>query len=154
VGLVKEGIYPMCNTERISSRDVAQMLNMSHEDIVLVIERDCMGFDLSQVGQLHRKSWMAWGMVVRFGLELGFYAGNEGDCDEYFMIPKGFALLMMNLPGPSTIEFKLKYIKAFEDMKKHLEGDTGRQEETRERIQSWKQRAHMGGDGRTTCRDL
>lgn len=92
-----------------TSLRVAEIFDKEHKNIIRDIEKiiDDMksrGSDLS---------------CQMFALST--YKNRGKDYKQYLLTQDGFTLLAMGFTGPKALEFKLAYIKAFNEMKKELE---------------------------------
>lgn len=91
-----------------TSRKVAEFFEKEHKhvirDIENLIEKDGLNFELNS-------------MFI-----LSTYKDTyKRDKKQYLLTQDGFTLLAMGFTGPKALEFKLAYIKAFNEMKKELE---------------------------------
>lgn len=102
-----------------SSREVAERFNKDHKDVMVKIE----GKD-----RLNRKreAGLIDGILERgFPLAKYFikstYENRGKNYDEYLMTRDGLSLLVMGFTGDDALEWKLKYIDAFNKMEQLLQ---------------------------------
>ncbi len=90
-----------------TSRKVAEIFEKEHKNVIRDIERIIdteLNFELSE-------------MFI-----LDTYKDSTGrTLKQYLITQDGFSLLVMGFTGAKALEFKLAYIKAFNEMKKELE---------------------------------
>lgn len=91
-----------------TSRKVAEFFEKEHKNVIRdienLIEKDGLNFELNS-------------MFI-----LSTYKDTyQRDKKQYLLTQDGFTLLAMGFTGPKALEFKLAYIKAFNEMKKELE---------------------------------
>lgn len=88
---------------------MAEIFDKRHDNVVRDIEKliDDMKPDASDL-----RSQM---------FTLSTYKNRGKDYKQYLLTQDGFTLLAMGFTGPKALEFKLAYIKAFNEMKKELE---------------------------------
>jgi len=88
----------------VSSREVAYNFGKRHGDVIAKIE------DLIKT----EKS------VMTMFLESSYNAGTGKDYKEYYLTRDGFSLLVMGFTGAKALEWKIKYIDAFNKMEESL----------------------------------
>lgn len=93
-----------CNGQKmVSSRDVAKNFDKEHKNVLVAI-RDILVADFS---------------ATNFFIESSFeYRGQQFPM--YYMTRDGFSLLAMGFTGSKAMEWKLKYIQAFNTMERKL----------------------------------
>lgn len=88
----------------VSSRQVAENFEKEHKDVLKAIEnikaQNCA--------------------VTPLFIETSYKAGTGKNYKEYFMTRDGFSLLVMGFTGSKALEWKLKYIEAFNHMEAEL----------------------------------
>lgn len=88
----------------VSSRQVAENFEKEHKDVLKAIEnikaQNCA--------------------VTPLFIETSYKAGTGKNYKEYFMTRDGFSLLVMGFTGNRALEWKLKYIEAFNHMEAEL----------------------------------
>lgn len=87
-----------------TSRKVAEFFEKEHKNVIQSIE-----------------NLIAEKSAVKNMFMLSTYKVRGRDFKEYLLTFDGFSLLVMGFTGPKALEFKLAYIKAFNEMKKELE---------------------------------
>jgi len=60
--------------------------------------------------------------VTRMFIESSYKAGTGKNYKEYLLTRDGFSLLVMGFTGPKALNWKLKYIEAFNKMEEHIKG--------------------------------
>ncbi|AXX95097.1 Rha family transcriptional regulator [Arcobacter ellisii] len=100
-----------------TSRKVAEIFEKRHADVIRAIENLIDGGD-PNFGLSSNELNIA--LVKMFFISQ--YKDKKGETrKEYLLTQDGFTLLAMGFTGPKALEFKLAYIKAFNEMKKELE---------------------------------
>lgn len=87
-----------------TSRKVAEFFEKEHKNVIQSIE-----------------NLIAENSAVKNMFMLSTYKVRGRDFKEYLLTFDGFSLLVMGFTGAKALEFKLAYIKAFNEMKKELE---------------------------------
>lgn len=92
----------------VSSVDVAAHFERRHKNVIQAIEK------LKVDEEYHRLNFQP----MTYTAEIG--KGAERDCKGYYMTRDGFTLLVMGFTGYKAMEWKIKYIKAFNAMEEKL----------------------------------
>lgn len=90
----------------VSSRQISENFSRTHKDVVNSIEKLIEGIG---------KSSSTYFMESEYKNEQ-----NKQMYKEYLLNRDGFSLLVMGFNGPSALNWKLKYIKAFNEMEQFL----------------------------------
>lgn len=93
----------------VSSREVAKNFGKQHKNVIRDIENILKDLGVS--------SKMSTPMFIETTY---IQEQNKQEYKEYLITKKGFTLLAMGFNGSKAMEFKLKYIEAFEKMEKAL----------------------------------
>lgn len=95
----------------VSSLQVAEDFNKQHKDVIKSIER-------------HITDLESTGAKVRWFYEAS-YTDKKGETRKmYLMNRDGFSLLVMSFNNTKhVLDWKIKYIQAFNDMEKHIRGE-------------------------------
>lgn len=102
-----------------SSREVAEKFGKAHKDILEAI-----------------RNLTAENSAVKNMFILSNYKNNRGrNYDEYLMNRDGFSLLVMGFTGKKALEWKLKYIEAFNKMEEKLKSGDYLSEEEKLKLQ-------------------
>lgn len=101
---MKDLIQVMKNNAVVSSRDVAENFEKRHDNLLHIIE--------TQYKDLLEFKEMFWETTDK--------DSYGRDQKAYYMNRDGFSLLVMGLTGKKALEWKLKYIKAFNRMENVL----------------------------------
>lgn len=102
-----------------SSREVAEKFGKAHKDILEAI-----------------RNLTAENLAVKNMFILSNYKNNRGrNYDEYLMNRDGFSLLVMGFTGKKALEWKLKYIEAFNKMEEKLKSGDYLSEEEKLKLQ-------------------
>ena len=89
-----------------TSRNLARDFNKSHKDVLEAIDNVIKGVAENTADLFHETSYV--------------HEQNKQEYREYFMNRDGFTLLAMGFTGQKALQFKLKYINAFNKMEKSL----------------------------------
>ena len=92
----------------VSSVDVAEHFEKRHKNVIQAIEK------LKVDEEYHRLNFQP----MTYTAEIG--KGAERDCKGYYMTRDGYTLLVMGFTGYKAMEWKIKYIKAFNAMEEKL----------------------------------
>ncbi len=109
----------------VSSRDVAEKFGKRHDKLIVEIERmygDLIGYDQNGGHPLFIKNFY-------------IHPQNKQEYKEYLMNRDGFSLLCMGFTGEKALQWKLKYIKAFNQMEEQLKNGNKLTEEERLKLQ-------------------
>jgi len=87
----------------VSSRDVAENFGKQHKDVLEII-----------------RGILAAGNSAAKLFDSTVYLNRGKEYPEYLMNRDGFSLLVMSFTGPAALEWKLKYIAAFNSMEQRL----------------------------------
>jgi len=88
----------------VASRDIAEHFGKLHKDVLESI----------------REIIKAENSALTFFFETTYKAGTGKSYPEYLMNRDGFSLLVMGFTGKKALEWKLKYIEAFNKMEAHI----------------------------------
>ncbi len=101
-GFTDLGIFENKNIAWTTSRDLARVFDKRHDDVLRQIDRVIRDTD---------KEWTDRNFAV------SRYKDQSGKKNkQYNMTRKGFSLVAMGFTGKKAMEFKVKYIEAFENM--------------------------------------
>ena len=92
----------------VSSVDVAAHFEKRHKNVIQAIEK------LKVDEEYHRLNFQP----MTYTAEIG--KGAERDCKGYYMTRDGFTLLVMGFTGYKAMDWKVKYIKAFNAMEAQI----------------------------------
>lgn len=107
----------------VSSRDVAEKFGKRHDKLMSEIER--------MYGELTNEGTSQNGGHPLFYKSTYVHPQNHQTYSEYLMSRDGFSLLCMGFTGKKALEWKLKYIQAFNEMEERLKSGTQLTEEER-----------------------
>lgn len=88
----------------VSSRQIAEHFEKQHKDVLESI----------------REILTAENAAVKFFLEVSYFNERGKQYPEYLMNRDGFSLLVMGFTGKKALEWKIKYIQAFNEMEEEL----------------------------------
>ena len=88
----------------VSSRQVAEDFGKKHKHVLEAIE--------------NIKAQNS--AVTKMFIESSYKAGTGKNYKEYLLTRDGFSLLVMGFTGPESLEWKLKYIEAFNNMESYI----------------------------------
>lgn len=101
-GIPELGIFEKKNDAWVSSRDLAKMFDKEHKNVLRDIES--IFNDLPE-------------NFTQLNFERSKYKDKSGKSNpEYLLNRKSFSLIAMGFTGKKALEFKMKYIEAFEMM--------------------------------------
>lgn len=105
----------------VSSREVARNFDKEHKEVIYTIEgrRDSKG-NIKNHGLIEQISEGGKSHVEKYFIE-SYYNSRGKAYKEYLLTRDGFALLAMGFTGKKALDWKLKYIEAFNKMEKQLE---------------------------------
>lgn len=93
-------------TPVVSSRDVAERFGKRHDHVMRDIDEIVAGLPkIGETTMFHKTTYTA---------------SNKQEYPMYLMTRDGFSLLAMGFTGPAALEWKLKFIEAFNAMEKKL----------------------------------
>lgn len=92
----------------VSSREVAERFEKEHKNVIRDIE-----------GLMGQSSKLSYDFI-----ESSYKAGTGKSYKEYFLTRDGFSLLAMGFTGAKALEWKLKYLDAFNRMEEELKSRT------------------------------
>ena len=90
----------------VSSRQIAEDFDKRHSDV------------LEKIEELIKTE----NSVMTMFIESSYKAGTGKDYKEYLITRDGFSLLVMGFTGAKALQWKLKYIEAFNKMEEHIKG--------------------------------
>ena len=90
----------------VSSRDIAESFEKQHKDVL-----ESIGNLISQMSTAENSALF---------ISSSYKASNGKINPEYLLTRDGFSLLVMGFTGSKALEWKLKYIRAFNEMEKEL----------------------------------
>lgn len=92
----------------VTSRQVAEDFEKRHADVIEKIE---------EIIKTENS-------VMTMFIESSYKAGTGKSYKEYLITRDGFSLLVMGFTGSKALQWKLKYIEAFNKMEEHIKGQT------------------------------
>jgi len=90
----------------VTSRQIAEDFDKRHSDV------------LEKIEELIKTE----NSVMTMFIESSYKAGTGKDYKEYLITRDGFSLLVMGFTGAKALQWKLKYIEAFNKMEEHIKG--------------------------------
>lgn len=90
----------------VTSRQVAEDFGKEHKNVIQGIEN------------IKAEN----SAVTKMFIESSYKAGTGKNYKEYMLTRDGFSLLVMGFTGSKALEWKLKYIEAFNKMEEHIKG--------------------------------
>ena len=109
------GLFEKDGQILVSSVDVAENFEKRHKNVIQSIEK------LKVDEEYHRLNFQPMVYTAEIG------SGAERDCKGYYMTRDGFTLLVMGFTGYRAMEWKVKYIKAFNAMEARLKEGAARE---------------------------
>lgn len=109
------GLFEKDGQILVSSVDVAENFEKRHKNVIQSIEK------LKVDEEYHRLNFQPMVYTAEIG------SGAERDCKGYYMTRDGFTLLVMGFTGYRAMEWKVKYIKAFNAMEAKLKEGAARE---------------------------
>lgn len=109
------GLFEKDGQILVSSVDVAENFDKRHKNVIQSIEK------LKVDEEYHRLNFQPMVYTAEIG------SGAERDCKGYYMTRDGFTLLVMGFTGYKAMEWKVKYIKAFNAMEAKLKEGAARE---------------------------
>lgn len=110
----------------VTSRQVAEDFEKRHADVLRAIE------DLNSENAILRSQ--------KYFIETYYKVeGNNKNYKEYLLTRDGFSLLVMGFTGSKALQWKLKYIEAFNKMEQELKGQALNTSELSPELQMFKQ---------------
>lgn len=109
------GLFEKDGQILVSSVDVAENFERKHKTVIRAIENLKVG------EEYHRHNFVPMVYTAEIG------SGAERDCKGYYMTRDGFTLLVMGFTGYRAMEWKVKYIKAFNAMEAKLKETAARE---------------------------
>ena len=109
------GLFEKDGQILVSSVDVAENFEKRHKNVIQSIEK------LKVDEEYHRLNFQP----MIYAAEVG--KGAKLDCKGYYMTRDGFTLLVMGFTGYRAMEWKVKYIKAFNAMEAKLKETAARE---------------------------
>lgn len=107
----------------VSSREVAQNFGKLHKDVLEAIRKILKAENSALTNMFFESEYKV--------------EGNNKSYTEYLMNRDGFSLLVMGFTGKEALDWKLKYINAFNIMEKRLSLDSYMIEDKVERALKW-----------------
>ncbi len=112
------GLVMVANNQVVvSSRDVAENFGKRHDKLFSEIERMYGALIANEIGLAPN------GGHPLFVLNYYVHPQNNQTYKEYLMNRDGFSLLVMSFTGEKAMEWKLRYINAFNEMEARLRGN-------------------------------
>jgi Rha family phage regulatory protein len=95
----------------VSSRQIADNFGKEHKNVLRNIDELVTAQNCALTPMFH---------------ETTYTAGTGREYKEYLMTRDGFSLLVMGFTGKAALEWKIKYIQAFNEMEAQLKNDTSK----------------------------
>lgn len=106
-GIKELGIFEKKNDAWVSSKKLAELFDKRHSDVLRDIESLKTNLDIE---------------FTERNFALSSYKDRSRKKNKMYMLNrKSFALIAMGFTGKKAIDFKVKYIEAFESMTSHIE---------------------------------
>lgn len=102
----------------VSSREVAEHFGKEHKNVIRAIQ-DLIG----QSSKLSADQTAENSAVLKMFFESSYSAGTGKKYPMYLMNRDGFSLLVMGFTGKEALDWKIKYIQAFNEMEQQLNAE-------------------------------
>ena len=105
----------------VTSRQVAEDFEKNHADVVTKIEGKVRPNGKSEIGLI--QGIIDSGEIPKnYFIEDSYLDSYGRKQKEYLLTKDGFSLLVMGFTGAKALQWKLKYIEAFNKMEEHIKG--------------------------------
>ncbi len=105
----------------VTSRQVAEDFEKNHADVVTKIEGKVRPKGKSEIGLI--QGIVDSGEIPKnYFIEDSYLDSYGRKQKEYLLTKDGFSLLVMGFTGAKALQWKLKYIEAFNKMEEHIKG--------------------------------